>query len=134
MEYQSSKGAVEISTMPLSYAKNALNKLVRSGEAGRKAEVDALQAHVDKLTAEAEAATLSAPAPREAVIGDNGPPADEAPPEVAPKWEVVQIHMDDLLTEASNWADGVEIVSQSQADTVAALREKLQTSRTRRAR
>ncbi|AOR76310.1 hypothetical protein [Novosphingobium resinovorum] len=126
MQYQSSKGAVEISTMPLSYAKNALNKLSRT-EPGRTAEIEALQAHVDKLTAEFEAAALAGgddTNPR-AVMGDNNPPAEEQVT-IEPKWEAVQIHMDDLLVEAKNWADGVAIENQAQADAVASLRQRLQ--------
>lgn len=131
MQYQSSKGAVEISTMPLSYAKNALNKLTRT-EPGRTAEIKALQAHVDKLTAEAEAAALAGgddDANPRAVVGGNNPPADE-PETVEPKWEAVQIHMDDLLVEAGNWADGVAIENQAQADAVASLRQRLQEAST----
>ncbi len=116
MLYQSSKGAVEISTMPLSYAKNALNKLHR-GEPERTAEIAALDAHVSRLTAEATEQNLN---PR-AKIGDNNPP-----PAAELKWEAVKIHMDDLLTEAVNWADGVKIVSQDQADAVGKLRQLLQ--------
>lgn len=126
--YQSSKGAVEISTMPLSYAKNALNKLTRT-EPGRTAEIEALQAHVDKLAAEAEAAALAGGDdvnPR-AVVGGNNPPADEEPAAaVEPKWEAVKVHLDDLLAEAKNWADGIAITTQGQADQVATLRQNLQ--------
>ena len=49
MQYQSSKGPVDIETMPLSYAKNALNKL-RRGEPERTAEIEALDAHVTTLS------------------------------------------------------------------------------------
>lgn len=122
MLYQSSKGEVEISTMPLSYAKNALNKLLRT-EPERKAEIDALDAHVAKLSAEAEEAALN---PR-AVVGGNNPPPDEAVTvSVTPSWDAVKIQMDDLLTEAANWADGVALVNQDQADKVGALRQLLQ--------
>ena len=58
MQYQSSKGPVAIDTMPLSYAKNALNKLRRT-EPDRTAEIDALDAHVTKLTDEATEAALN---------------------------------------------------------------------------
>ena len=64
MMYQSSKGPVEIDTMPLSYAKNALNKLRRT-EPERTAEIEALDAHVTKLAAAATEESLN---PR-AVIG-----------------------------------------------------------------
>lgn len=127
MQYQSSKGAVEIDTMPLSYAKNALNKLRRT-EPERTAEIEALDAHVTKL---AEAATQESLNPR-AVIGGNGPPPEE---QIKPEWEAVKVHMDDLLTEATNWADGEKIVSQEQADAVGRLRQLFRmplTSPTRR--
>jgi hypothetical protein len=127
MQYQSSKGAVEISTMPYSHALNAVNKLRRS-EPERTAEIEALQAHVDKLAAEAEEKALAGnddDANPRAVIGDNNPPLDEQV-KIEPKWSAVQPHLDDLLTEARNWADGVEITTQSQADTVGTLRQRLQ--------
>lgn len=123
--YQSSKGAVEISTMPLSYAKNALNKLRRT-EPERVAEIEALDAHVTKLESEATAKALEGDGenPR-AVIGGNHPPEDEQV-KVEPKWEAVKVHLDDLLAEASNWADGIAITTQGQADQVATLRQNLQ--------
>lgn len=118
MIYQSSKGPVAIDTMPLSYAKNALNKLQR-GEPERTAEIAALDAHVTKL---ATAATEQSMNPR-AVAGDNNPPPEA---QIKPEWEAVKVHMDDLLTEAANWADGVKLVSQDQADAVGRLRQLLQ--------
>lgn len=122
MLYNSSKGEVEISTMPLSYAKNALNKLRRT-EPERAAEIEALAAHVEGLEAAAVGETLN---PR-AVVGGNNPPPDETVTEtVTPQWETVKIQMDDLLTEARNWADGAEIANQDQADAVGKLRQLLQ--------
>lgn len=118
MLYQSSKGAVEIDTMPLSYAKNALNKLRRT-EPERTAEIEALDAHVTKLVAAATEESLN---PR-AVIGGNEPPPEQ---QIKPEWEAVRVHMDDLLSEAANWADGVKIESQEQADAVARLKQLLQ--------
>jgi hypothetical protein len=123
MLYQSSKGPVEISTMPLSYAKNALNKLRRS-EPERAAEIEALDTYVSELEATATAKSLAGPAP----IGDNGgPPLVEPVTTTDPKgWDAIKTHLDDLLLEAGNWADGVEIVNQQQADTVARLKQDLQ--------
>jgi hypothetical protein len=118
MLYQSSKGPVEIDTMPLSYAKNALNKLRRT-EPERAAEIDALDAHVSKAEADATEEKLN---PR-AQIGDNNPPPEE---QIKPEWEAVRIHMDDLLTEAANWADGEKIDNQDKADAVGKLRQLLQ--------
>lgn len=52
--YNSSKGPVEIASMPLRYATNALFKLQRErGEVDRDAEIRALQAHVVRLSEEA---------------------------------------------------------------------------------
>lgn len=46
--YASSKGAVEIATMPRTYAFNALSKLERD-EPHRIEEIEALRAHVVRL-------------------------------------------------------------------------------------
>ncbi|QSR18448.1 hypothetical protein [Novosphingobium sp. KA1] len=124
--YKSSSGEKLIADMPLSYAKNAVNKLIRT-EPGRIAEIDALQAHVDKLSAEAEAKALAGndDANPRAVIGGNNPP-EETP---APKLEgraAIEAHADDLLTEAANWADGVAIENEGQAAKVGTLHRSLQ--------
>lgn len=135
MLYQSSKGAVEIDTMPLPYAKNALGKLIRS-DSERGAEIEALQAHVEKLTAEADDAN-----PR-VVLGGNNPPEElkgfdlmearaeeraEAAEAALPNGrEAVDTHVAGLLTEASNWGDGVAVADQAQADQVGRLRRMLQ--------
>lgn len=134
MLYQSSKGPVEIDAMPLPYARNALGKLRRS-EPERAAEIEALQAHVDKLAAADEADN-----PR-AVIGGNNPPEpltgfdrieaklEESAKEIAAKFEgraAIEAHAADLLTEAGNWADGVALENQQQADSVGRLHRQLQ--------
>lgn len=127
--YKSSSGDKVIAEMPLSYARNALNKLNRAKyDPTRQPEIDALQAHVDALEAAATAESLN---PR-AVIGGNDPPPDEPPsePPAEPKWDVIKTHMDDLLTEAANWADGAEVKSQEQADAVGTLRQLLQDAAT----
>jgi len=106
--------------MPLSYALNALRKLERT-EPERVDEIAALKAHTDALIAENTAKGLAEPL---APIGDNGgPPIDEPKPEGR---EAVEIHADDLLTEASNWADGVALERQDQADAVGKLQRMLQ--------
>lgn len=119
MLYKSSKGDVEISTMARPYALNALNKLVRD-QPERKAEIDALRAHVDSLPEDA-------PKAREPVIGDNGGPAIEEPktPKVTGR-VAIETHVADLLTEAANWADGVAIENDGQAGKVATLHRSLQ--------
>ena len=116
--YKSSKGPLAIDAMPLRYANNALAKLRRDAPE-RVEEIDAIAAHVAKLEAEGD----DAPAP----IGDNGGPPIVEPAEIAPaSWEAIKAHMDDLLTEAGNWADGVAITSQEQADNVGRVRQLLQ--------
>lgn len=128
MMYKSSKGDKEIASMPLPYAKNALNKLVRD-EPERKAEIDALQEHVDRLTAEAEA---NAPGggndanPR-AVIGGNNPPEETPAPKVDGR-AAIDTHVADLLTEAANWADGAAIENDGQAAAVGKLHRDMQTA------
>lgn len=56
-----------------------------------------------------------------AVIGGN------SPPEPTP-YEAMKIHLDDLLLEAKNWADGTAVESQAQADEAARLIRELQKS------
>ena len=121
--YQSSKGAIAIDGMPLRYASNALAKL-RRDEPERSGEIEALHAHVTKLEAAAEDATAVAVAPPP--IGDNGgPPIEESGPKLT-TWDAVKTNLDDLLTEAGNWADGIDITNQDQADSVGRLRGLLQ--------
>jgi len=124
MIYKSSSGDKVIADMPLSYARNALGKLQRT-EPERTAEIEALQAHVNDLTAKAEAAALN-PEPRDAVMGDNGGPALE---EKAPKPSgraAIETHADDLLVEAGNWGDGTAIENEGQAAAVGKLLRDLQ--------
>lgn len=128
MMYKSSKGDKEIASMPLSYAKNALNKLIRS-EPERKAEIDALQEHVDRLTAEAEAKALDGgdDANPRAVIGGNNPP-EQTPAPKADGRAAIDTHVADLLTEAANWADGAAIENDGQAAAVGKLHRDMQTA------
>ncbi|CAB5162718.1 hypothetical protein UFOVP152_46 [uncultured Caudovirales phage] len=120
--YQSSKGAIAIDGMALRYAANALNKL-RRDEPERSGEIEALAAHVAKLEANPPAAEGETPPP----MGHNGsPPLEEPAPAKLTTWDVIKVNFDDLLTEAGNWADGVEITTQDQADSVGRLRGMLQ--------
>lgn len=123
--YNSSKGAKEIATMPLPYAKNALAKLHRD-EPERTAEIEALTAHVERLEAEAAESDTGTPVrDGPAPMGDNNPPADEAAPN--PKaWEAIKITLDDLLSEAAGWADGAAIETEGQAKDIGKLRGMLQ--------
>ncbi|AIT81630.1 hypothetical protein [Novosphingobium pentaromativorans] len=126
--YNSSSGPKEIAKMPLSYAKNARNKLQRN-EPERADEIEALTAHVDKLEAEAtekalagEAPVRDGPAPK----GDNGGPDLDEPAPLLKGRAAIDAHVDDLLSEASNWADGFVIANQDQADAVGRLMRQLQ--------
>lgn len=103
--------------MPLAYAKNALRKLREPEERHRTAEIGALELHIAKLEAN--------PPEASPVAGHNNPPADDVEP-VAMSWDAIRAHMEDLLTEAANWADGTALASQAQADQAAKLRQQLQ--------
>ena len=109
MMYQSSKGPVAIATMPFTYANNALNKLRREAPE-RLEEIEALEKHIASIdTGEGEN-------PR-AVIGGNNPPEETTVAMAVPKWEVVKLHMDDLL-DLVRGMTGIEIANQDQADSV----------------
>jgi|GEM_PF-1047313 len=119
--YNGSKGAVEIATMNGKHAAMAAAKLRREAPE-RAAEIDALEAHAARMASEH---ATDAENPR-AVIGGNMPPEEIEPattpePATASGREAVDIHVADLLTEAGNWADGVPLESQDQADQVAKL-------------
>lgn len=116
--YQSSKGPIAIDTMPLSYAKNALAKIQRDEtQRHRTAEIGWLDQHIRKLESEAP---IDEP---NRGIGGNNPPAEAR---AAMQWDAIKAHMDDLLTEARNWADGEAISSQAIADEIGRLRQQLQ--------
>jgi hypothetical protein len=116
--YQSSKGPIAIDTMALPYAKNALAKLQRDdSQRHRTAEIGWLDQHVRKLEAEAPTENPNTG------IGGNNPPAEA---KAAMQWDAIQAHMDDLLAEARNWADGEAIASQGIADDIGRLRQQLQ--------
>lgn len=118
MKYKSSKGEVEIATMPLSYARNAMNKLIRD-EPERTEEIGALRAHVEALDAAEPVANPNTG------IGGNNPPPEAAMPKIDGR-AAIETHVADLLTEASNWADGVAIESDGQASSVATLLRSLE--------
>lgn len=52
-----------------------------------------------------------------ATIGHNSPPPSP--------YEAIKAHLDDLLTEARNWADGAGVENQEQADEISRLIEEL---------
>ncbi len=114
--YQSSKGPIAIDTMALPYAKNALNKIQRDdSQRHRTAEIGWLDQHIRKLEAERPSEN-----PNTGIGGNNPPPED------AMSWDAIKSHMDDLLTEARNWADGEAIDNQAKADEIGKLRQQLQ--------
>jgi hypothetical protein len=124
--YAGSKGPVEISSMPRTYAANALAKLERD-EPHRADEIAALRAHVSTLDeAYAESQATGAAEEGPPPLGHNQPPADEEPAVDGASFEALKAHADDLLTEARNWADGVAIESDAQASEVARLIRSLQ--------
>lgn len=114
MKYLSSKGAVEIDTMPYPYASNALNKLRREAPE-RKEEIEALA----KRVADLEAAQDENP---RAVPGDNNPPEDVR---ADMRWDALKVHMDDLLEQVRG-ITGVTISEQAQADVAGKLLRDLQ--------
>lgn len=117
--YMSSKGPIEIDKMVMSYAKNALAKLQRDPEQKhRTAEMGYLAQHIAKLEAEPTDNPNTG-------IGANNPPLDEALPKIDGR-VAIEAHVDGLLTEAGNWADGVAIANDGQAATVATLHRSLQ--------
>lgn len=118
MMYKSSKGEMDIATMPFPYAKNALAKLLRD-EPSRVAEIEALEAHVAALDQDGE------PANPRAVIGANNPP-EEIPVVAITGRAAIDAHVADLLTEAGNWADGVTLINQEQANSVGRLHRMLE--------
>jgi hypothetical protein len=117
MMYQSSKGAVDIATMPFPYASNALKKLQREAPE-RKEEIDAIAKHIAALEANEDEN------PRVA-IGDNNPPEETPAVPTAATWNAVKIHMDDLL-DLVRGVTGVGIEDQTQADHVGKLLRDLQ--------
>lgn len=124
MIYNGSKGPVEISTMNGKHAATAAAKLRRT-EPSRTAEIAALEEHAEKMAAGYEAGQGDTDANPRAIVGGNNPPPDEAPA-VSTGREAIEAHADDLLTEAANWADGVAIESDGQAEAAGKLYRDLQ--------
>lgn len=125
MLYKSSKGEVEIATMPLSYAKNALNKLLRT-EPERGEEIEALDKHVRAMEAEAAAKALAGDehTPK---MGDNNPPADDPAPAPAPKGrKAIETHVSDLIDQTKTCPLTIE--DENQAGYVARLHRDLQSA------
>lgn len=125
MLYKSSKGEVEISTMPLSYAKNALNKLRRT-EPERTDEIDALDTHVTRLETEATEKALNPPVRDGAApIGDNNPPAEDPEPATPITGRAaIAVHVADLLAQTQGCCLVVE--NDDQAAVVSRLHRQLQ--------
>lgn len=108
--YQGSKGPALIADMPYPHLRNALQKLEREAPE-RDGEITAMRARLAHLDANPEpTAPAPEPANPRAVIGANNPPADPAD-----TYGAHAAHIDDLYTEAGNWADGADIENEAQA-------------------
>ena len=112
--YNGSKGPVPIASMNPHHLASAHAKLLRERVGNeRQDEIDAMAARL----AEIEGEDAEDENPRVA-MGDNQPPEPTT-------FEAVKTHMDDLLTEARNWADGQAVENQAQADDISRLIEDL---------
>ena len=112
--YNGSKGPVPIASMNPHHLASAHAKLLRERVGNeRQDEIDAMAARL----AEIEGGDAEDENPRVA-MGDNQPPEPTT-------FEAVKTHMDDLLTEARNWADGQAVENQAQADDISRLIEDL---------
>lgn len=116
MMYKSSKGEVEIATMPFPYASNALAKLLRD-EPGRSAEIEALEAHVASFDQD------GVPANPRVAIGNNNPPED-IPVVTVTGRAALDVHVADLLTEVQGCCLVIE--NDDQANVVSSLHRKLE--------
>jgi hypothetical protein len=127
--YQSSKGPVEIDTMPLRYARNALDKLCRErADDTRDAEIDAISAHVEKLAAEHDEAS-NAPRTVGNILSELPPVASQAiganhPPETTP-YEQSREEIDKLHQQAKDLCDGQPIDNELAAMEVGTLRNEI---------
>jgi len=107
--YINSKGQqVPIATMAGPHLLNARDKLVREGDPSRAAEIEAMNARL---------ADLESNVGVEAVGGNNPPPPVPtlAKPVEIPSFVAISAHLDDLLMEARNWADGTKVETAAQA-------------------
>lgn len=117
--YQGSKGPVAIADMPYPHLRNALEKLQREGSPARQDEIAAMSARLAHLDAEQPESAAPDDNPR-AVIGGNDPPVETprvvtAPAPPSDAYGAHAAHIDDLYTEAKNWADGADIENEDQA-------------------
>jgi hypothetical protein len=129
--YQSSKGPVKIATMPLRYARNALDKLMREGTGGdREDEIIALGEHVEKLTKEHEASDDGKPARTVGDIINELPPVASQeigannPPEATP-FEQSREEIEALYRQAKDLLDGQPIDNELAAMEVGTLRNEI---------
>jgi hypothetical protein len=123
--YNSSSGPKSIPAMNEHNVRAAHAKLLRERrDESRDNEIHGLAQRI----AEFDAVAPDEPNPR-AVIGGNEPPEPtpvEKPPEaVANGYGAIKVHIDDLLIEAHNWADGVKVENQAQADEISRLIDDL---------
>lgn len=121
--YTNSKGQpVEIATMLRPHLANARDKLAREDRDGsRAAEIEAMTARLATLDAEYAADLAEAEGENPRIFpGANNPPAEPSPEPTATAsgFDAIAVHMDDLLMEARNWADGKSAESQDHADEI----------------
>lgn len=110
--------------MPAPYLANALAKLRRENDPERAAEIEAMAARLAVLDAEREAEDDN---PR-IHLGANNPPEEtkaEASAPTSEGFDAIKVHIEDLLIEARNWADGASVENQAQADEIAKLIDDL---------
>lgn len=126
--YTNSKGQpVEIATMLRPHLANARDKLAREDRDGsRAAEIEAMTARLATLDAEYAADLAEAEGANPRIFpGANNPPAEPEPTATAGGFDAIAVHMDDLLMEARNWADGKSAESQAHADEIERLVDDL---------
>ena len=124
--YISSKGeAMQIASMPYPYLCSALAKLERD-QPGRADEIQAMRDEVAKRDLEhAEATANGSNMPPESVERVRPAPID---PPTDEGFEAVKVHVEDLLLEARNWADGVIVETADQAEAVDSLIDQIRQS------
>lgn len=126
IHYTNSKGQqVEIATMLHPHLLNARDKLVRDGDPKRQPEIKAMTARLAVLDAEYAESINEANGDNPRIhLGANNPPEERKPKaeKAAPQgWNAIVANMDDWLMEARNWADGVKVETETQAEKVESL-------------
>lgn len=114
--YQSSTGPKVIAEMGVHNLKAAAAKLRREGDPSRADELVAMDIRLAEIELSPALQEQLADTPARHQIGGNHPPEPIGEP--APgsdPFEAIRVHIEDLDTEARNWADGTEITTDAQA-------------------